>query len=114
MWGGFILVSSSWPGFPVMLVRKDGLFEEMTHPSNLKPHSERQEMLSKGVSLFPGKEICTFKKKQSPNSQIAQIKSHLSCMSAWTETVESLAKADTSNWFDTHEPCIGSVLLPLV
>lgn len=34
------MVNSSWCGFLMMLVRKDGLFEEMTHPSHLKPHSE--------------------------------------------------------------------------
>ena len=57
-----------------MLVRKDGLFKEMTYPSYLKPHSEQQEMLSRGVSLFPGEEICTLNKNWTPSSHIAQIK----------------------------------------
>lgn len=56
-WVGFILVSSSWPGFPMVLVRKDGSFEEVTHPRYLKPLSERQELLSRGVVLFPGEDI---------------------------------------------------------
>lgn len=81
----------------MMLERKDGLFKETTHLSYLKPRSGWQEMLSRDVFLFPGEEIHTFNKYWAPNSHIAQIKWRLFCMSAWMETVESLAKADTSN-----------------
>lgn len=61
-----MLVSSGWPGFPMMLVRKDGSFEEVTHPRYLKPLSERQELLSRGVVLFPGEDICTVLTKTGP------------------------------------------------
>ena len=72
-------------------------------PATLSPTQNGRRCPPVVFFSFQERKSVLLTKKWTPNSHRAQMKWHVSCMSAWMETVESLAKADTSNWSDTPE-----------